>query len=79
MARKIPNTYDLSPEEAERLYNRRAGVEPVIGHVKQGGQLGRSRMKSDEAIKASGYASIMGFNLRQTARALKAQEHKKAA
>lgn len=73
------NAANLSPEEAERLYNRRAGVEPVIGHVKQGGQLGRSRMKSDEAIKASGYASIMGFNLRQTARALKAQEHKKAA
>ena len=34
--------------------------------LNQGGQLRRSRMKIDETIKASGYASVLGFNLRQT-------------
>jgi len=63
------NIAQLSVEDEEHLYNRRSGIEPLIGHVKQGGQLGRSRMKSDETIKASGYASVLGFNLRQTMRA----------
>jgi len=53
------------PEVQERLRNRRAGIEPLIGHAKHGGQLGRSRMKSDAATLAAGYASILGFNLRQ--------------
>ena len=60
----------LSDEEAETLSNRRAGIEPIIGHTKQGGQLGRSRMKNDRNIESSGYASVLGFNLRQTIRAL---------
>ena len=51
-----------------RLSNRRAGIEPLIGHAKQGGQLGQSRMKSDETTLATGYAAIGGFNLRQLSR-----------
>ncbi len=54
-----------SPEVQERLRNRRAGIEPLIGRAKHGGQLGRSRMKSDAATLAAGYGSIFGFNLRQ--------------
>jgi len=49
----------------EKLVNRRSGIEPLIGHIKQGGQLGRSRMKSDKAIESSGYTAVLGFNLRQ--------------
>jgi len=51
-----------------RLSTRRAGIEPLIGHTKQGGQLGHSRMKSDETTLAAGYAAIGGFNLRQLSR-----------
>jgi hypothetical protein len=51
-----------------RLANRRAGIEPLLGHAKQGGQLGHSRMKSDETTLAAGYAAIGGFNLRQLSR-----------
>jgi transposase, IS5 family len=51
-----------------RLANRRAGIEPLLGHAKQGGQLGRSRMKSDATTLAAGYAAIGGFNLRQLTR-----------
>jgi IS5 family transposase len=62
---------DLGPlSESERasrrrLANRRAGIEPLIGHAKQGGQLGHSRMKHDASTLAAGYAAIGGFNLRQ--------------
>lgn len=59
---------EQTDEITQKLYNRRAGIEPLIGHIKHGGQLGRSRMKSDTTILASGYASVLGFNLRQTIR-----------
>lgn len=52
------------------MHHRRAGIEPLIGHTKQGGQLGRSRMKSDETTKSAGYAAVFGFNLRQLTRYL---------
>lgn len=52
----------------EDLHNRRAGIEPLIGHIKRGGQLGKSRMKSDAATLAAGYGSVLGFNLRQVIR-----------
>jgi hypothetical protein len=76
---QIPaNTKDniaaLSNEEAEILSNRRAGIEPLIGHTKQGGQLGKSRMKNDRNIESSGYAAVLGFNLRQTLRAFICKE-----
>lgn len=52
----------------EKLKDRRAGIEPLIGHAKHGGQLGRSRMKSDSATKAAAYGSILGLNMRQMIR-----------
>ena len=62
--------------KSQELKNRRAGIEPLIGHIKQGGQLGRSRMKNDQTIEASGYTSVLGFNLRQTVNALVERERK---
>jgi hypothetical protein len=56
-------------EEVRQLRNRRAGVEPLIGHVKDFG-LRKSKMKSDEATLSSGYRSVMGFNLHQLKRYL---------
>jgi transposase, IS5 family len=46
------------------LKNRRAGIEPLICHAKNFG-LRKSKMKSDKATLASGYRSILGFNLHQ--------------
>jgi transposase, IS5 family len=63
----------LAESEAEtraRLADRRAGIEPLIGHAKQGGQLGQSRMKTDDTTLAAGYSAIGGFNLRQLIRHL---------
>jgi hypothetical protein len=53
--------------QKEELYNRRSGVEPIIGHAKRFG-LGKSKMKSDKATLASGYRSVTGFNLHQIVR-----------
>jgi hypothetical protein len=55
-------------EEYRRLADRRAGIEPLIGHAKHGGQLGKSRMKKDSTSKAAGYAAVLGLNLRQMIR-----------
>ena len=63
---KNPPT-DLSQEKRVELRNRRAGIEPLIAHVKHWG-LERSRMKSDSATEASGYRATMGFNLHQITR-----------
>jgi len=63
-------TNPISQEHLEVLKNRRSGIEPIIGHLKRNWQLGRSRMKSDKTTESSGYASMMGFNLRQMMRYL---------
>jgi IS5 family transposase len=57
-----------NPGRQQRLADRRAGIESSISHAKHGGQLGKSRMKSDGATLAAGYGSILGLNLRQLIR-----------
>ena len=69
----------MTKEREEELVNRRSGIEPLIGHLKQGGQLGRSRMKSDKTIEASAYTSVLGFNMRQLIRRQKPPVKKKIA
>ena len=69
----------LSKEREEGLLNRRSGIEPLIGHVKHGGQLGRSRMKSDKVIEASGYTAVLGFNMRQLIKRQKPPDRLKIA
>jgi transposase, IS5 family len=61
--------------EPERILrtNRRAGIEPLIGHLKHGG-LRRSRMKKDETTESSAYRSVTGFNCRQLMRHLQMRE-----
>jgi hypothetical protein len=61
------NSRMQNPEHARRLRDRRAGIEPLIGHIKQMG-LKRSRMKTDRATLASGYRSVLAFNIRQIER-----------
>lgn len=54
---------------SQELKNRRAGIEPLIAHVKRFG-LGKSRAKSDTTTLASGYRAVLGFNLHQLMRHL---------
>lgn len=60
-----------SPEVIKSLRDRRAGIEPLIGHAKAYG-LRKSKMKSDRATLASGYRSVLGFNLNQLIRHIEA-------
>jgi hypothetical protein len=70
--RKLKDAPDnpISKEDQEALYNRRSGIEPLIGHLKKHFQMGRSRAKTDQNTESSGFASILGFNLRQMMRYL---------
>ena len=63
----------ITQEQLESLKNRRAGIEPIIGHLKKYWQMGRSRMKSDKTTEASGYCALLGFNLKQMIRHLTGQ------
>jgi hypothetical protein len=65
---KIKKNKLHTPDIIEKLQSRRSGIEPIIGHMKHGGQLGRSRMKKDQTTLAAGYSSVLGFNLRQIVR-----------
>ncbi|AOW58431.1 hypothetical protein BE843_09285 [Legionella pneumophila subsp. pneumophila] len=60
----------ISNEQLERLENRRAGIEPIIGHLRKYWQMGWSRMKSDKTTEASGYCAMLGFNIKQLMRYL---------
>ena len=51
----------------QALKDRRAGIEPLIGHAKKFG-LAKSNAKSDRTTLASGYRSILGFDLHQLMR-----------
>jgi glycosyltransferase involved in cell wall biosynthesis len=62
----------VSQKDYKQLKNRRAGIEPRIGHLKQRG-LGRSRMKSDMGDLISGYRSALSYNLTLLMRDLKLQ------
>ena len=55
-------------ETRARLADRRAGSDPLLGQAKQGGQLGQSRMKTDDTTRAAGDSAIGGFHLRQLIR-----------
>lgn len=67
-----PVTVKLQPptEVVQQLRDRRAGIEPLIGHLKSFG-LRKSKMKSDEATHSSVYSCTMGINLHQLLRNIK--------
>lgn len=67
-----PKTVKEHPSEdvVLPLRNRRAGIEPLIGHIKEFG-LRKSKMKSDHSTLSAGYRSILGFNLHQMIRHIK--------
>ena len=58
----------MKEEDKERLHNRRAATEAMIGHLKNEFGLRKSKMKSDETTLASAYRSVLGLNLHQLMR-----------
>ena len=56
-------------EKIECLKSRRAGVEPIIGHIKRRG-LGKSKMKSDNGTKVEGQRAVLSLNLSRLAKDL---------
>ena len=62
----------VSRQDQRRLANRRAGIEPRIGHLKTRG-MGRSKMKTDSGDLISGYRSALSWNLSLLVRDLAAK------
>lgn len=61
--------WKVDSEKVESLKSRRAGVEPIIGHIKRRG-LGKSKMKSDQGTKSAGQRAILSLNLSRFAKDL---------
>jgi IS5 family transposase len=55
----------MNNEKEEELYNRRAGIEALIGCAKNKYGFGQSKMKSDKSTVMAALRSVMGFNLNQ--------------
>ena len=58
-----PNTRRL-PRRLRRLRNRRSAIEPVIGHMKNDGRLGRNYLLGKEGDRANVILCACGHNLR---------------
>lgn len=63
----------VSRRDLRKLANRRAGIEPRIGHLKTRG-MGRSKMKTDSGDLISGYRSALSWNLSLLMRDLTAKK-----
>jgi len=59
-------------EQIKRWLKRRAVVEPVIGHAKNDGLLGRNWLKGRDGDHCNAVLAAAGFNLRQLLRFLRA-------
>jgi hypothetical protein len=66
---QCPGNVKVQDHVPQALKDRRAGIEPLIGHAKKFG-LGKSKATSDTATLASGYHSVFAFNLHQLTRYL---------
>jgi IS5 family transposase len=61
-------------EEIKRWLKRRAVVEPVIGHAKNDGLLGRNWLRGHVGDRSNALLAASGFNLRQLLRFLKRRQ-----
>ena len=61
-------------ETIKRWLKRRAVVEPVIGHAKNDGLLGRNWLAGRAGDRCNALLAAVGFNLRQLLRFLKRTE-----
>ena len=61
-------------EKIKRWLKRRAVVEPVIGHAKNDGLLGRNWLRGRAGDRCNALLAASGFNLRQLLRFLKHRE-----
>ena len=54
-----------------KAMKRRSAIEPIIGHAKSDGHLGRNYLKGKEGDRFNVFLSAVGFNLRQILRKLR--------
>lgn len=65
-----PSTNKELSASDKKMQKRRSAIEPVIGHLKQYGRMGRNRLKGVIGDIINPLISAIGFNLRSLARKL---------
>lgn len=65
----------VNDEDIERLKNRRASTEGIIGHAKMRG-MGKSKMKSDNATLLEGQRAVLSLNLSRFTKDLSETKHR---
>jgi IS5 family transposase len=65
----VPRQRRHLPKSLRRWMNRRAAIEPVIGHLKSEHRMERNRLKGCEGDQLNALLSACGFNLRKLLRA----------
>lgn len=58
-------------QRLRKAMKRRSAIEPIIGHTKSEGHLGRNYLKGSEGDRFNVFMSAIGFNLRQILRKLR--------
>ena len=58
-------------EKIKRWLKRRSVVEPIIGHAKNDGLLGRNWLRGCDGDRSNALLAAVGFNLRQLLRFLR--------
>jgi len=65
----VPRRRRHLPRSLRRWMNRRAAIEPVIGHLKAEHRMERNRLKGKRGDQLNAVLSACGFNLRKLLRA----------
>ena len=65
----VPRKRRHLPKSLRRWMNRRAAIEPVIGHLKSEHRMDRNRLKGREGDQLNALLSACGFNFRKLLRA----------
>lgn len=65
----VPRRRRHLPRSLRRWMNRRAAIEPVIGHLKAEHRMERNRLKGERGDQLNAVLSACGFNLRKLLRA----------
>ena len=68
-----PSATRYQIQKIRKLFRARAGIEPIIGHLKQDHRMNRNYLLDEEGDKLNTILAAAGFNLRKMLQRLKAE------
>lgn len=67
------STNSYQKQKARKRFRKRAGIEPIIGHLKQDHRMGRNYLSGVHGDKINTIMAATGFNLKKMLRRLKSE------